>query len=200
MTHNLPSLSYPLNALGPSLSNVALSFHYGKHLQTYLNNVNDLVRGTSYAELLLDRIIAKAPPGPLMNNAAQAFNHTFYFTQFQPINAAKKAPDGALLKAIKNDFTSFENFVSVFTEAAVSLFGSGWIWLVYGAGGRLTISSMQNAGCPLVKRQKPLLTCDVWEHAYYLDYQNRRAAYVSAFWDILDWKVIEERFTSLKTT
>lgn len=194
MTHQIPPLSFSANDLAPAISAVTIGFHYGKHHQTYLTNLNNLIQGSPFAESSLETIIAKAPTGPLFNNAAQVFNHTFYFGQFKSQETARKKPEEGLLRAIDKDFGSFDKFVEAFTSAAVSLFGSGWVWLVRENSGHLTITQESNAGCPLAKKQKPLLTCDVWEHAYYLDYQNRRADYVKAFWSILDWKVIEQRF------
>ena len=194
MIHQLPSLPFKATLLAPALSETTLGFHYGKHHQAYVNNLNNLIPGTPYENMTLTEIIVKAPAGPVFNNAAQVFNHTFYFDQFRPSGEVKKRPENELLKALEKHFGSFEKFLEEFSGAAATVFGSGWAWLVVEENGSLAITKESNAGCPLTHKQKPLLTCDVWEHAYYLDYQNRRPDYIKAFWDMLDWKVIEKRF------
>ncbi len=194
MAHQLPPLPFSANDLSPAISSLTIGYHYGKHHQAYINNLNNLIVGTPFENSGLETIIAKAPAGPLFNNAAQVFNHTFYFSQFKTSAAAKKRPENELLRAIEKDFGKFEKFVENFSGAAATVFGSGWAWLVLDQEGDLVITQESNAGCPLARKQKPLLTCDVWEHAYYLDYQNRRPDYIKAFWDILDWNVIEKRF------
>ncbi|NLA16065.1 MAG: superoxide dismutase [Bacteroidales bacterium] len=194
MTHQLPSLPFKANDLAPAISETTVGFHYGKHHQAYLNNLNNLIPGTPYENMPLTEIIVKAPAGPVFNNAAQVFNHTFYFDQFKPSVEAKKRPENELLKALEKHFGSFEKFIEEFSGVAATVFGSGWAWLVVEKDRSLAITKESNAGCPLTHGQKPLLTCDVWEHAYYLDYQNRRPDYIKAFWAILDWEVIENRF------
>ncbi len=194
MAHQLPPLPFSANDLSPAISSLTIGYHYGKHHQAYINNLNNLIVGTPFENSGLETIIAKAPAGALFNNAAQVFNHTFYFNQFKASATAKKRPENELLRAIEKDFGKFEKFVENFSGAAATVFGSGWAWLVLDQEGDLVITQESNAGCPLARKQKPLLTCDVWEHAYYLDYQNRRPDYIKAFWDILDWNVIEKRF------
>jgi superoxide dismutase, Fe-Mn family len=194
MTNQLPHLPFSANDLAPAISSITIGYHYGKHHQAYLNNLNNLILGTPFENSSLETIIAKAPSGPLFNNAAQVFNHTFYFNQFKASDTAKKAPENELLRAIEKTYGKFEKFVETFSGAAATVFGSGWAWLVLDQEGNLVITQESNAGCPLAKKQKPLMTCDVWEHAYYLDYQNKRPDYIKAFWDILDWNVIEKRF------
>ncbi|HPV87837.1 MAG TPA: superoxide dismutase [Bacteroidales bacterium] len=194
MTHQLPPLPFSANDLDPAISSVTIGLHYGKHHQAYLNNLNNLIVGTPFENISLEAIIAKAPAGPIFNNAAQVFNHTFYFDQFKAQGKAKKRPENELLKAIEKSFGSYDKFVEAFSTSAATLFGSGWAWLIREQDGSLVITQESNAGCPLAKQQKPILTCDVWEHAYYMDYQNRRADYIKAFWDILDWAVIESRY------
>jgi len=191
MKFELPKLPYELSALNPTISDKTLEFHYGKHHQAYVNNLNNLVPGTKFENADLETIVLESD-GAIFNNAAQVWNHTFYFNQFSPNPAA--APTGQLAKAIDATFGSFEKFKEEFTKASVGLFGSGWSWLVKNEAGALEIVQEANAGNPLRKGKKPLLTCDVWEHAYYLDYQNRRPDYVSSFWNIVDWKVISERY------
>lgn len=191
MKFELPKLPYELSALNPTISDKTLEFHYGKHHQTYVNNLNNLIPGTKFENADLETIVLESD-GAIFNNAAQVWNHTFYFNQFSPNPAA--APTGELAKAIDATFGSFEKFKEEFTKASVGLFGSGWSWLVKNEAGALEIVQEANAGNPLRKGKKPLLTCDVWEHAYYLDYQNRRPDYVSSFWNIVDWKVISERY------
>jgi len=191
MKFELPKLPYELSALNPTISEKTLEFHYGKHHQAYVNNLNNLVPGTKFENADLETIVLESD-GAIFNNAAQVWNHTFYFNQFSSNPAA--APTGELAKAIDATFGSFEKFKEEFTKASVGLFGSGWSWLVKNEAGALEIVQEANAGNPLRKGKKPLLTCDVWEHAYYLDYQNRRPDYVSSFWNIVDWKVISERY------
>ena len=191
MTHELKPLSYAANDLEPVISKQTIEFHYGKHLQTYINNLNNLIVGTPFENASIEQIV-KESEGGLFNNAGQVWNHNFYFEQFLPTPQA--APTGALAEAIDKSFGSFDAFKEQFAKAAVGLFGSGWAWLIKNSDGSLAITQESNAGTPLRKNLVPLLTCDVWEHAYYLDYQNRRADYVAAFWKIVDWKIIENRF------
>ena len=191
MVHKLPELPYALDALNPHISKQTLEFHHGKHHLAYVNNLNALIPGTKFEDATLEDMIREADGG-IFNNAAQIWNHTFYFQAFSP--KPKAAPEGKLLEAIVHDFGSFEAFREEFTKAAASLFGSGWAWLAVDGDGKLQIVKESNAGNPLRQGLKPLLTCDVWEHAYYLDYQNRRPDYLSNFWPLVDWAVVESRF------
>jgi superoxide dismutase, Fe-Mn family len=191
MSFALPKLNYAPDALVPYITKQTIDFHYGKHHQTYVNNLNNLVPGTRFENASLEQIIREAD-GAIFNNAAQIWNHTFYFESFSP--TGQREPKGLLADAISGTFGSFDAFKEQFTKSAVTLFGSGWAWLVKNAAGKPEIIQESNAGNPMKKGLTPLLTCDVWEHAYYLDYQNRRPDYVQAFWNIVDWKVIESRF------
>jgi Fe-Mn family superoxide dismutase len=191
MTFELPKLPYKLDALVPFISMETLEFHYGKHHQTYVTNLNGLIPGTEFENSDLETMIRKAE-GPVFNNAAQVWNHTFYFESF--FKDGRKAPDGPLANAINGSFGSFEAFKELFAKSAVTLFGSGWAWLVKKDDGTLQILQESNAGNPLKKGLNPLLTCDVWEHAYYIDYRNRRADYVKSFWEIVDWDIISKRY------
>lgn len=191
MIHELPKLPYEVGSLEPFISQKTIEFHYGKHHQTYVNNLNNLIKGTPFENASLEEIIKNADGG-IFNNGAQVWNHTFYFFQFS--KEGKKIPSGELANAINQQFGSFENFKNEFSKAAVGLFGSGWAWLSINKEGKLVITQESNAGNPLRNGLKPILTCDVWEHAYYLDYQNRRADYVEAFWNLIDWYIIEKRF------
>jgi superoxide dismutase, Fe-Mn family len=192
MQITLPVLPYPLDALEPFISKKTLEYHYGKHHQAYVDKVNKLTAGTSFENATLEKIIKEAEGG-IFNNGAQVWNHTFYFMQFSPDGC--REPKDLLKEALEGEFGSIEEFKEEFTKAAASLFGSGWAWLVVGEEGKLEIVQASNAGNPLRINKKPLLTCDVWEHAYYLDKQNARPEYISDFWKILDWKVVSERFT-----
>lgn len=187
----LPNLNYAMNALEPNISARTLEFHHGKHHQAYVNNLNNLVQGTPFENATLEEIVSKAD-GPIFNNAAQVWNHTFYFGSFSPKGGG--TPMGALAKAIEGEFGSIDAFKEAFNKAATTLFGSGWAWLVKTTDGKLAIVQTSNAECPLRKGQTPILTCDVWEHAYYLDYQNRRPDYIASFWNIIDWDVVGKRF------
>ena len=187
----LPELPYPHNALEPIISEKTISFHYGKHHQTYVNNLNGMVEGTEFENADLETIVKKSE-GPMFNNAAQIWNHTFYFMSLTPNKGT--APSESLAKAINAAFGSLEAFKAEFNKAAVSVFGSGWAWLVKDIDGRLSIVKESNAGTPLTRGLIPILTFDVWEHAYYIDYQNRRADYVAALWDIVDWNVVSGRY------
>lgn len=191
MSFELPKLPYALNALEPVISQTTLEFHYGKHHQAYVNNLNNLVPGTRFENASLETIIKEAEGG-IFNNGAQVWNHTFFFHSLAP-NAGVE-PSGALADAIKKDFGSFAEFKEKFSKAAVTLFGSGWAWLVKNEAGKLEIVQESNAGNPLRKGLNPILTCDVWEHAYYLDYQNRRPDFVESFWKLVDWKTVGARF------
>lgn len=191
MPFELPKLPYAADALSPAIDQKTIEFHYGKHHQTYITNLNNLVPGTKFENATLETIIKEAEGG-IFNNGAQVWNHTFYFLSFKPKGGGE--PTGALADAIKKSFGSFAEFKDQFARAATTLFGSGWAWLSKKSDGSLEISQESNAGNPIKKGQIPILTCDVWEHAYYLGYQNRRADYIKAFWDILDWEVIAKRY------
>lgn len=190
MKHELPKLPYAADALKPVISAQTIEFHYGKHHQAYVNNLNNLIVGTPFEDASLETII-KEGEGGIFNNGAQIWNHTFYFEAFSP--SPKSAPSGRLLRLIESDYGTLSEFKELFSKAAATLFGSGWVWLVLNNQGHLEICQESNAGNPLRRGLKPLLTCDVWEHAYYLDYQNRRPDYVQGFWNLVDWRVVEER-------
>jgi superoxide dismutase, Fe-Mn family len=190
MKHELPKLPYELDALAPVISKQTLEFHYGKHHQAYVNNLNNLIVGTKYENSDLETIIHEADGG-IFNNGAQIWNHTFYFNSFSA--KPKLEPSGKLAEMIVKDFGSLAEFKEKFNKAAATLFGSGWAWLVIDSAGHLDIKQESNAGNPLKSNLTPLITCDVWEHAYYLDYQNRRPDYIQTFWNVLDWKVVEGR-------
>ncbi len=190
MLFTLPALPYTAEALAPTMSQETLNFHHGKHHLAYVNNLNNLVKGTRYETMDLEAIVRESD-GAIFNNAAQVWNHTFFFEQFKTTGCEAK---GDVRTAIEKKWGSFEAFKTEFNNAGATLFGSGWVWLVKDANGNLEIVKESNAGNPLTKGLKPLLTFDVWEHAYYLDYQNRRADYLNALWNIIDWKVIESRW------
>ncbi len=190
MIHQLPALKFDLNALLPVISKQTLEFHYGKHHQAYVNNLNNLIKGTKFEESTLETIIKEADGG-IFNNAAQVWNHSFYFEAFNSNCGGE--PSGNLANLIISNFGSFAEFKDKFSKAAATLFGSGWVWLVLNSEGKLNIIQTSNAANPIRDGLKPILTCDVWEHAYYLDYQNRRPDYIEAFWKIIDWKVVENR-------
>ena len=190
----LIQLPYAMEALEPVISAETISFHHGKHLQAYVDNLNKLLPGSGFEGLSLVDIVRQAPAGGIFNNAGQILNHEMYFTQFKPASEAAQGPTGVLAAQIEKQWGSFEAFKTEFETKGVGLFGSGWVWLSADADCSLVISQEQGASNPVVKGLKPLLTFDVWEHAYYLDYQNRRAAHLSALWQIVDWKVVEGRF------
>ena len=185
----MPELPYAPEALAPKMSRETLDYHYGKHLQTYVDNLNRLIPGTPYAEMPLDEIVRRAD-GAVFNNAAQAWNHTFFFRSLTP---SQEAMPEALAARLTADFGSVEAFREQFTKAAVGLFGSGWVWLAADRSGNLSIVAKPNAGNPMTDGLRPVLTVDVWEHAYYIDYRNRRADFVAAWWDLVDWKQVAER-------
>ena len=185
-------LPYAIDALEPVISKQTLEFHHGKHLAGYVNNLNGLLEGSPLAGLTLEEIVLKASGG-MLNNAGQILNHNMYFEQFTAPKA-DNAPTGKFADAIVRDFGSFEAFKEAFQKAGATLFGSGWVWLSADKDGKLVITQEANAANPIQKGLKPLLTFDVWEHAYYLDYQNRRPDHLAALWQIIDWQVIEKRF------
>ena len=191
MKIELVKLPYAANALEPVISEQTIEFHHGKHLQGYVNNLNNLIQETKFASADLETIV-KESDGAIFNNAGQILNHNIYFTQFSPTGGGK--PSGRLANAIDAAWGSFENFQKEFETAGVGLFGSGWVWLAADKDGKLTIDREANAGNPLTKGLTPLLTFDVWEHAYYLDFQNRRADQLKSLWTIIDWKVVESRY------
>ena len=191
MNYNQPELPYAIDALEPAISARTIEFHYGKHEKAYIDNLNRLIKGTEFEDMELEEVIAHAK-GPLFNNASQAWNHIFYFFSFSP--EGRREPQGDLRKAIDRDFGSFEKFKEAFVDAGVGLFGSGWVWLSRDQQGKLLITQGPNAGNPITEGLTPLLTFDVWEHAYYLDYQNRRADALRQLWDIDDWEVVENRY------
>ena len=191
MTHELPPLPYAIDALAPHISAETLEFHHGKHHKTYVDNLNKLIPGTEFENLSLEDIVRKSSGG-IFNNAAQIWNHTFYWNCLAP-NAGGK-PTGALAAAIDTAFGSFDTFKEKFSQTAITTFGSGWGWLVKNAAGGLELISTSNAGCPLTAGQTPLLTCDVWEHAYYIDYRNARPKYVESFWNLVNWDFVARNF------
>jgi Fe-Mn family superoxide dismutase len=193
MTYKMPELPYAESALEGVISLQTVRFHYGMHLQTYVNNLNNLVSGTGYEGKTVEQIVASAPDGAIFNNAGQVLNHTLYFTQFTP-DPRKAEPTGKLSEAIGRDFGSFAAFKKQFNEAAVTLFGAGWAWLAADKDGRLHITREANGGNPIRSGLTPLLGFDVWEHAYYLDYRNRRADHIEDLWKIIDWESVEERY------
>ncbi|NOZ74170.1 MAG: superoxide dismutase [Fe] [FCB group bacterium] len=187
MEHTLPTLPYELDGLEPHISKETLEYHYGKHHQAYVNNLNKLIQGTEYEDLDLEGIIRKAPAGGLFNNAAQVFNHSFYWNCLSPDGGG--APTGIVADVLAKSFGSFEEFKTRFTQSAVTNFGSGWTWLVKSDDG-VEIMNTTNAGTPVSEGRSPILTCDVWEHAYYIDYRNARPQYVDAFWNLVNWDFV----------
>lgn len=192
-TFTLIELPYEMSALAPNVSEETLRYHHGKHLQTYVNNVNNLIADTRFATMTLEDIVRQAD-GSLYNNAAQVLNHNLYFLTLAPSSVAKHTPEGPLAAAIKRDFGSFEAMKVQLAKAATSLFGSGWAWLAENRNGNLVILSESNAGNPLRHGLTPLLGIDVWEHAYYIDYRNDRARSIDQLWDVIDWQVVEDRY------
>lgn len=192
MMIQMPQLPYAPNALEPVISEQTINFHYGKHLQNYVNTLNNLIKGTELEGKSVEEIVKVAPEGPVFNNAGQTLNHTLYFIQFKsPVGG--NVPQGKIAEAINASFGDFETFKKEFTQAAVSLFGSGWAWLSQDQSGKLVITKEPNGGNPLRSGLNPLMGIDVWEHAYYLDYQNRRPDHIAAVWDIIDWEVVGKR-------
>ncbi len=193
MEHTLPTLPYALDALEPHLSKETLEFHYGKHHQTYITNLNNQIKGTEFEAMSLEEIIKKSTGG-MFNNAAQTWNHTFYWFSLTPNGQGK--PAGELATAIDAKWGSFEKFQEAFNTCAAGTFGSGWAWLVKNADGSLDLVSTSNAATPLTTDATPLLTCDVWEHAYYIDYRNSRPNYLGGFWKIVNWDEVAKRFAA----
>jgi superoxide dismutase, Fe-Mn family len=188
MAFELPALPYAKDALAPHISEETLEYHYGKHHQAYVTNLNNLVPGTPFENASLEDIIMKAS-GPIFNNGAQVWNHTFYWHSMSPNGGGE--PTGKLAEAINRDFGSFAAFKEQFSKAAVGQFGSGWAWLVQNTDGKLEIVGTGNADNPMKNHKKPLMTCDVWEHAYYIDYRNARPKYVENFWALVNWEFAE---------
>ena len=193
----LISLPYAPNALEPVISQETIEYHHGKHLQTYVDNLNKLVVGTEFESMPLEEIVAKSQGG-IFNNAGQILNHNLYFLQFKPYTIDQSSiinDQLPIIKAIVRDFGSFEAFKAEFEQKGTTLFGSGWVWLAADKDGKLVITQEPNAGNPVTKGLKPLLTMDVWEHAYYIDYRNRRAAHLQSLWQIINWDEINRRYT-----
>lgn len=193
MAFELPALPYEKNALEPHISAETLEYHYGKHHNTYVVKLNDLIKGTDFAEKDLVEII-KTSSGGVFNNAAQVWNHTFYWNCMSPNGGGQ--PTGELAEAINKAFGSFDKFKEEFTNTAIGTFGSGWAWLVKKSDGSLGLASTIGAGNPITSGEQPLLTCDVWEHAYYIDYRNARPKYVEAFWNLVNWDFVAKNFAS----
>lgn len=191
MTHTLPPLPYAMNALQPYISEETLQYHYGKHHQAYVNNLNNLIKDTEFANASLEDIILKSKGG-IFNNAAQVWNHTFYWHCLTPNSS--QTPEDKLADAINQKFGSFDEFKKQFSQTAITTFGSGWAWLIKNANNELEIISTSNADTPLAHHQTALLTCDVWEHAYYIDYRNARPTYVEKFWEIVNWDFVAANF------
>jgi Fe-Mn family superoxide dismutase len=188
MEHKLPELPYPKKELAPYISEETLDFHHDAHHAAYVTNLNKLIAGTEYDKLPLEEIIRKAPAGGIFNNAAQVWNHTFYFNCMKPNGGGE--PAGALAAAIDKAFGSFDAFKEQFSTSAATNFGSGWTWLVKDPDSSLEITNTSNAGCPLTTGKTPLLTIDVWEHAYYIDYRNLRPKYIKSFWNLVNWDFV----------
>lgn len=187
MEHQLPPLPYPMNALEPHISRETLEFHYGKHHQAYVTNLNNQIKDSEFAQATLEEIVKKSSGG-VFNNAAQVWNHTFFWQCLKPNGGGE--PSGKLAEGIQAKWGSFERFKEAFTQSALANFGSGWTWLVKKPDGTLDIVNTSNAGTPLTGSDKPLLTCDVWEHAYYIDYRNARARFLAAFWQLVNWDFV----------
>jgi superoxide dismutase, Fe-Mn family len=192
MKHELPPLPYPVNALEPHMSKETLEFHHGKHHRTYVTKLNQLIAGTEFEPATLEDIVRRAS-GPIFNNAAQAWNHGFFWNCLSPQGGGE--PAGEIGRLIESSFGSFNEFRKRFSDAAESHFGSGWAWLVCGAdGGSLSVRSTSNADTPLKTGEAALLTCDVWEHAYYIDYRNSRADFLAAFWNLVNWDFVQKNY------
>ena len=189
MAFELPALPWAEDALAPHISPETIDYHYNKHHKTYVTNLNNLTEGKPEADMSLEELV-KTSSGGLFNNAAQVWNHTFYWNCLSPNGGGE--PTGAVAEAINKAFGSFAEFKEAFSKVCITTFGSGWGWLVKNSDGSLALVSTSNAGCPLTEGQTPLLTCDVWEHAYYVDYRNARPAYLEAFWNLVNWEFVEK--------
>jgi Fe-Mn family superoxide dismutase len=187
----LPKLPFAPDALQPVISKETIEYHYGKHHKAYVDNLNKLIPGTEFENMKLDEIVLKSSGG-VFNNAGQIWNHNFYWQCLTP--KSSKEPQGKLADAIKKKFGSFDDFKKQFSETAVKTFGSGWGWLVKNADGSVELLSTSNAGTPMTQGKQALLTCDVWEHAYYIDYRNERPKYVEKFWELVNWEFVDEQF------
>lgn len=192
MEHKLPELPYAMDALAPTISKETLEYHYGKHHQTYVTNLNNLIKGTEFEDMSLEDIIMKSSGG-LFNNAAQIWNHTFYWNCLSPNGGGE--PTGELAAAINASFGSFAKFKEEFSKCSITTFGSGWGWLVKNSDGSIALASTSNAGTPMTEGQTALMTCDVWEHAYYIDYRNARPKYLEAFWNLVNWDFVAANFS-----
>jgi superoxide dismutase, Fe-Mn family len=192
MAHELPPLPYAKDALAPHISAETLEFHHDKHHATYVTNLNKLISGTEFEGMSLEDVVRKAPAGGIFNNAAQVWNHTFYFNCMGPNGGGE--PSGALADAIKKAFGSFADFKEKFNASGAGNFGSGWTWLVKNGDGSVEIVNTSNAATPLTGDKTPLLTCDVWEHAYYIDYRNARPKYLEAFWNVVNWDFVARNY------
>lgn len=193
MKHELPTLPYPMDALAPYISKETLEYHYGRHHKTYVDNLNKQIAGTAFENMSLEDIVRNASGG-IFNNAAQTWNHTFYWNGMKPNGGGE--PTGALMKAIEAKWGSFAEFRKAFSAACGANFGSGWTWLVKKPDGSVDIVNTSNAATPLTGEDRPLLTCDVWEHAYYIDYRNARAKYAEEFWNVVNWDFVMTNFAS----
>jgi len=191
ITFTLPPLPYDKHALEPHISAETLEYHHGKHHQAYVTNLNNLVKGSDWEKKTLEEIILSAPPGGIFNNAAQVWNHTFYWNCMNAKGGGE--PSGPLADAIKQSFGSFAAFKELFTKTAIATFGSGWAWLVKTKQGKLEVMSTSNANTPMTEGKTPMLTCDVWEHAYYIDYKNARPTYIDHFWALVNWEFVSEK-------
>jgi len=190
MAFELPKLPYAMDALAPNISAETLEFHHGKHHATYVTNLNNLIKGGKFENAPLDEILKTAEPGPLFNNAEQHWNHSFYWKSMGPKKGGE--PKGPVADAIKKGFGSFDAFKKQFSEIADGHFGSGWAWLVRDKDGSVKVVATHDAGCPIRQGQMPIITCDVWEHAYYIDYRNARPKYVEAWWNLVNWDFANE--------
>jgi Fe-Mn family superoxide dismutase len=193
MAFELPALPWAEDALAPHISPETIDYHYNKHHKTYVTNLNALTEGKPEADMSLEDVVKKSSGG-LFNNAAQVWNHTFYWNCLSPNGGGE--PSGAVAEAINSAFGSFAEFKEAFSKVCITTFGSGWGWLVKNSDGTLALVSTSNAGCPLTEGQTPLLTCDVWEHAYYVDYRNARPKYLEAFWNLVNWEFVEKNLAS----
>jgi Fe-Mn family superoxide dismutase len=193
MAHELPPLPYEQDALEPTISRETIEYHYGKHHQTYVTNLNNLIPGTEFENASLEEIVKKSSGG-IFNNAAQVWNHTFYWNCFSPQGGGE--PEGPLADAINETFGSFGEFKKQFAKSATTNFGSGWTWLVKNGAGKLEIANTSNAANPMTEGMTPLLTVDVWEHAYYIDYRNARPKYLEQVWNIVDWEFVASNFSN----
>ena len=192
MEHQLPALPYAMDALAPHISAETLEFHYGKHHQTYVTKLNGLIPGTEFENMSLEDIVGKSSGG-VFNNAAQVWNHTFYWNCLSPSGGG--APNDKIASALQGSFGSVDAFKEQFTNSAVNNFGSGWTWLVQNSDGKLALENTSNAATPLTGASTPLLTCDVWEHAYYIDYRNARPKYLDAFWNLVSWDFVTDNMS-----